>query len=516
MDQSPVIVNHKNGQYELAVDKIDSPLWNHDLHPIKIESRTWTKWTMMSLWIAMCITITTYMLGSSLIGNGMNWWEAVITIALGNIIVLIPMALIAHPGPKYGVPFPVLIRSSFGLEGAKIIALLRAFVACGWFGINVCIAGNALFLILTYIFPSIKNSIFLGDFIGLDLFHLISLLLMVIIHAIIIHFGIQVIKKFEVFIAPFLLLLGFGLLGLVCIKVGSFLKLLEASKALSLAQHINFWTIFWPGLTAIVGFWSTLALNIPDFTRFVKSQKDQVIGQAIALPITMALFSFIGIAITSATIIIFGKAIWDPVEVIKAFGNNFLLIIPLIGLILATICCNMAANVVSPANDFSNLFPKFISFKTGGYITCVIGIIIFPWKLIADPQGYIFKWLIAYSALLGGVGGIMIADYYIIRKTKLNLVDLFNVNGEYVFTKGWNLKAFAALLIGILPNIPGFLIQVGLVNSNFFPAWIGNFYNYAWFTAFFISFIMYVSINKIIKSKFLIPWQSTMINQNVD
>lgn len=490
------LINYKNGQYELNVDRIDSSLWNQDLHPIKIESRTWTKWTMMTLWIAMCINIPTYMLGSSLIGSGMNWWQAVVTVILGNIIVLIPMALIAHSGPKYGIPFPVLIRSSFGVEGAKVTALLRAFVACGWFGIQSCIAGNALFLIATYIFPGIRSSRYLGNLIGLELAPFICIIIMVLLHASIIHYGIGMIKKIEVIASPILFLFGIGLFLWAYLQVGSLSTLFEASKSLSKANNINFWSLFWPGLTAIIGFWATVALNIADFTRFVKSQKDQVIGQAIALPATMAMFSFVGIIATSAAIVIFGKAIWDPLELIKSFGHNPLLIFPLIGLILATICCNMAANVVSPANDFSNLFPKFINFKIGGYITCVVGVIILPWKLIADPEGYIFKWLIAYSSLLGAVGGVMVSDYYLIRKSLLKLDDLFKVEGEYTYFKGWNFRAFSALLIGITPNIPGFLAEVGLVNSEILPPWVYNLYNYAWFISFFISFLVYFLLMK--------------------
>jgi NCS1 family nucleobase:cation symporter-1 len=245
-----------------------------------------------------------------------------------------------------------------------------------------------------------------------------------------------------------------------------------------------------------VGFWATLALNIPDFTRFVRSQKDQVIGQALGMPTTMTFISFIGIITTSATVIVFGQAIWNPIDLVNKFGTSYLVIIPLLGLIIATICCNMAANLVSSANDFSNLFPKRISFKKGGYITCIIGLLILPWKLIADPHGYIFRWLIAYSALLGAVGGVMVADYYVIRRTKLKLSELFNRNGIYSYDKGWNLKAFLTLFIAVLPNLPGFLVQVDLISQSSLPIWIDDLYNYAWFISFFISFVLYSIIMK--------------------
>lgn len=480
-----------NGAFELTIDKIDDPLWNHDLSPVPFTSRTWTKWTMMTLWVSMSISIPAYMLGSSLVGNGMNLWQAMLTIIIGNIIVLIPMALIAHPGPKYGVPFPVLIRSSFGTQGAKLTALFRAFVACGWFGIQSCIAGSALYVIFLSFFPSIKNSAYLGNFIAIDFWHLVCVVLIVLFQMLIIHYGIEMIKKVEVFAAPLLVLLSLFLLGWVWVKTGSIENIFKSSELLSQKNHIGFWITFWPGLTAIVGFWATLALNIPDFTRFVKSQKDQIIGQALGMPTTMAFISFIGIVVTSTTVLVFGQAIWNPIDLINKFGSSYFMIIPLLGLIVATICCNMAANLVSSANDFSNLFPNHINFKCGGYITCIIGLLIFPWKLIADPHGYIFRWLIAYSALLGAVGGIMVADYYVIRKTKLTLIELFKTNGEYTYTRGWNLKAFFSLIIGILPNLPGFMVQVGLLDQTVLPLWINNLYNYAWFISFAIAFIVY-------------------------
>lgn len=485
-----------NGQFELDVDKIDSPLWNKDLSSIPIASRTWTKWTMTMIWVTMSINIPTYMLGSSLIGSGMNWWQSILTIALGNIIVLIPMSLIAHAGPKYGVPFPVLIRSSFGTQGAKLIAMMRAFVACGWLGINLVISGNALYIILAGLLPFMKNSPYLGNFIGLDFWHLTCILIMMFVQMLIVRYGMGMVKKVEVYASPFLLALCFFLFIWAWWKAGSIENIFKASAMLSKEKNIDFWLVFWPGLTAIVGYWATLALNIPDFTRFVKSQKDQIIGQAIGMPPTMAFISFIGIAVTSVTVIVFGTAIWDPVQLIGKFDSSFLTIIPLIGLIVASVCVNIAASVVSSANDFSNLLPRHIDFRIGGYISCIIGFLIFPWKLIADPHGYIFRWLIAYSALLGAVGGVMIVDYYIVRKTFLNLKSLFSIDGEYTYTNGWNLKAFFAIIVGTAPNMPGFLVQVGLIGSDIFPQWIDNLYNYAWFISFFIAFVVYLLLTK--------------------
>jgi NCS1 family nucleobase:cation symporter-1 len=270
-------------------------------------------------------------------------------------------------------------------------------------------------------------------------------------------------------------------------------EILNASYSLSAQGNVDFWKIFFPGLTAMVGFWATLSLNIPDFTRYARSQKDQAMGQLIGLPTTMVFYSFIGIAVTSATVLIFGQAIWDPVSLLGRFDNPLVVVIAMFGLTIATLSTNIAANVVAPANGFANIAPKKISFKLGGYITGVIGILIFPWKLIADPEGYIFRWLIAYSALLGALAGIMICDYYVVRKTKINVAELFNVNGIY---KGWNKPAWIAFFTSLLPVIPGFLVAVGISNAEKFSDFLINLYSYAWFITFILSFLIYWVIAK--------------------
>jgi nucleobase:cation symporter-1, NCS1 family len=245
-----------------------------------------------------------------------------------------------------------------------------------------------------------------------------------------------------------------------------------------------------------VGFWATLSLNIPDFTRYATSQKAQVNGQMIGLPTSMTFFAFVGVIVTSATAIIYGQTEWDIVKLSGRFDSKIMVTFAMIGIIISTLATNIAANIVSPANDFANLSPKKINFRTGGYITGVVGILIFPWKLIADPNGYIFTWLIAYSSLLGPVGGIMIVDYYFIRKKELKLADLYKENGAYTYNNGFNSKAIIALLAGIIPNGPGFLLQIKLIAANVFPGWINHLYNYAWFVGFGVSGLLYYILMK--------------------
>ena len=464
-------------------------LINDDLAPVPIEKRTWNTWNYAALWISMSLCIPTYMLASSLIQGGMNWWQSIFTIFLGNTVVLIPMILNGHAGAKYGIPFPVFARSSFGTKGANIPALLRAIVACGWFGIQAWIGGYALYLMAKVWFPSFVLPQIFPAWFGLETAPALCFFLFWLLNMFIVYLGVDSIKKLLVFKAYFLPLAAIALL-FWAINAGNGLGpiLDQPSKFKNTA---DFFTFFFPALTGMVGFWATLSLNIPDFTRYAKSQRAQINGQIIGLPPSMTLFSFIGVVVTSATVIIYGETIWDPLVLAGRFENKILVSLAMIAVAVSTLATNIAANIVSPANDFSNLSPKHIGFRTGGYITGILGILIFPWKLIADPNGYIFTWLIAYSSLLGPVGGIMIADYYFIRKKQLQVEDLYNTKGIYSYKSGFNGKAIIALLLGIIPNVPGFLLQVKMVNENVFPIWITGLYHYAWFVGFFISGVLY-------------------------
>lgn len=470
-------------------------LTNPDLAPVPPDKRTWNTWNYAALWISMSLCIPTYMLASSLIEGGMNWWQAILTIFIGNTIVLFPMILNGHAGAKYGIPFPVLARASFGVMGANIPAMLRAIVACGWFGIQTWIGGFALYQMFHVWCPSIADlpEIFPASF-GLQTGPAISFFLFWLLNMYVVWLGVDSIKKLLVFKAFFLPLAALALL-FWAISAGNGLGpiLSQPSKFKTTAE---FWSFFIPGLTGMVGFWATLSLNIPDFTRYAKSQRAQIVGQAIGLPPSMTLFAFIGVVVTSATMIIYGKIIWDPLVLAGKFDSKLLVSIAMIAVAISTLATNIAANIVSPANDFSNLSPSKIDFRKGGYITGIIGILIFPWKLIADPSGYIFTWLIAYSSLLGPVGGIMIIDYFFIRRQKLFVEELYSHSGRYTYSKGLNRFALIALIAGIVPNIPGFLTTTKLIAFNAVPHWLSGLYNYAWFTGFIVSSVVYYLLMK--------------------
>ena len=476
----------------LSPEQLNSSLYNEDLAPVPQNKRTWGTWNYAALWISMSLCIPTYTMASSMINEGMSWWQAVLTIFIGNAIVLVPMLLNGHAGAKFGIPFPVLARASFGTSGANIPAMLRAVVACGWFGIQTWIGGASLYNLIRAWNPAIHaidNTSLFPQTLALECFVIFWLLNMFIVYK-----GVESIRKLLVFKAIFLPLAAIALFCWAVVTAKGLGPILNQPSKFT--NNDSFFKFFFPALTAVVGFWATLSLNIPDFTRYAKSQRSHMRGQAIGLPPSMTLFAFVGVVVTSASAIIYGSPEWDPVQLAGKFESKIVVTFAMIGIIISTLATNIAANIVSPANDFSNLSPKKINFRTGGYITGIIGVLIFPWKLMADPNGYIFTWLIAYSSLLGPVGGIMIVDYFFIRKKELILNDLYDPNGSYKYTNGFNSAAMIALLIGILPNVPGFLLQVKLISATAFPEWISHLYHYAWFVGFAVSGIVYLLLMK--------------------
>jgi NCS1 family nucleobase:cation symporter-1 len=446
-----------------------SPLYNHDLAPVGTERRSWTTYNYAALWVSMSVNILTYILAANLVQGGMNWKQAVMTIFLGNTIVLAPMLLNSHPGARYGIPFPVLARASFGVLGANVAAVLRALVACGWFGIQSWIGGEAINTLLGTIWPAWRDNPY-GAAVCFMVFWVINVLVIIK--------GIEYIRFLQGISAPILLGVGVLLLGWAYIKAGGFGPMLSAPS--KFANTNDFLKILVPSVNGAVGFWSTVSLNIPDFTRFAKDTRGQAIGQAIALPLTMTLYAFIGVAVTSATVVIYGTAISDPIQLLSRFHSPVAVIISLLAILLATLNVNIGANVVSPANDFSNLWPRKISFKLGGVITCFVGIAMMPWKLLANHRTFIFGWLGGYAAVLGPVAGIMICDYFLIRRKRLVVNELYLRGGEYEYSRGFNWRAIGALCIGSAVALMGLVVPSVRV-----------LYDYSWFVGFVVAFVVY-------------------------
>ena len=457
-----------------------SPYLNEDLAPTPLEQRTWNLWHFASLWVGLSVCIPTYMLAAALIQAGMNWWQSLLTILLGNVIVIVPLAVNAHAGTRYGIPFPVYVRAAFGLKGAHVPALLRSIVACGWFGIQTWVGGLAISEIVGIVWPGWRGlgggATLMGfavpAYLGFAIFWLMNLWF--------IWKGTESIKWLETLSAPFLIIVGLALLWWAASRVGGLGTLLARSESLRGPASVSFGSLFFPWLTAMVGFWATLALSIPDFTRFARSQKDQLAGQAIGLLTTMPLFAFIGIAVTSATVILYGKAIWNPVELVGRLAEEqqspTLALLALVAILVATLTTNIAANIVAPANSFANLNPRRISARAGGLIAAVIGICILPWKLLDAYQ----TWLLGYSGLLGAIGGVILCDYLVVRAGRLKLRDLYAEDGAYSYRGGINDRAIIATVAGIAVALAGRVVP-GLEFL----------FSGAWFSAAIVSFLLY-------------------------
>ncbi len=469
-------------------------LWNPDLAPTDRAHRTWKAYHFVALWIGMVVCIPGYMLAAGLIDQGFSAWQAVGLVLAGNAVVLVPILLNGHAGAKFGVPFAVLIRTSFGVRGAKLPALLRAVVACGWFGIQCWVGGSALYAVGNIVSGGALVGAKIG-WLGIDLGQLGGFLVFWAMHLYFIARGPESIRWVESITAPIKVAILFLLLAWAWFRADGFGPLLDApSQFVEGGKKAGlFWALFWPSFTAMAGFWSTLAMNIPDFTRFARTQKDQVIGQSIGLPVPMGALALIGVAVTSATVTIYGKAIWDPVDLASRM-EGLAVAVGLTIIVIDTLCVNLAANVVGPAYDFAAIFPRHVNFARGGYITAALGVLVMPWKMIASSDGYIFTWLGGYGALLGPVLGIMIADYWLIRKTEIDVPALYRDDGPYHYGNGWNMAAIAAFAVAVAPNVPGFLATAFPASFGGIPALFTGVYNYAWFVGVFLAMAVYVGL----------------------
>ncbi len=490
METPSETIQHPDGRVELRAEAAEqirtSPLYNEDLAPVPVAKRNWTTYNYAALWISMAHCIPTYMLSSGLIKIGMNWWQALITILLGNVIVLIPILLNSHPGTKYGIPFPVFARAAYGTYGSNLPALMRAIVACGWFGIQAWIGGEALYTFLGAIIPGWAT--LLGNPIaGHAPTEWLSFLLFWGLNIYIIYRGMDLLRKVENWAAPFVLIMTALLLSWAIWKAHGIGYLLTQQS--NFPTFKAFWPTFIISLTGMIGFWATLSLNMPDFTRFGHSQREQVVGQVVALPTTMTVFAAMSVVITSAALVIYPnmkmEELWDPIKLVGQFHSVAVIAISMFTVVVATLAVNIAANVVSPANDFANAFPKLISFRTGGLITGLIGILMQPWRLLADPSGYIFAWLVGYSGGLGSIAGVLIADYWLVRRKRLELGDLYRTKGVYKYNGGWNWRAVIATLLGCT------LAWIGLVVPVLRPL-----YNYAWFVGFGTAAVVHLILMK--------------------
>ncbi len=468
---------------------------NPDLLPVPLAQRRWTTYNFAALWVGMAHNIASWTLASGLVALGMDWKQAVLTIALANVIVLLPMLLTGHAGPKYGIPFPVFARAAFGVRGANLPALIRAAVACAWFGIQTWIGGEAVFFLAGRLFGHAWTAATAIG--GHPWTQWVSFLAFWAFEIAIIYRGMDTLRRFENWAAPFVLVGAIALLVWITSKAGGLGPLLDQPSRLGWGPE--FWKVFFPSLMGMIGFWSTLSLNIPDFTRYGVSQRAQLWGQSLGLPTTMTAFALLSVLVTSGSQAVYGQAIWDPVQLAAKMGNVFGILFALVTILVATLAVNIAANLVSPAFDLSNLAPRLISFRTGALITCVVGIAIFPWQLYADPKMYIFTWLGLVGGLLGTVAGILIADYWLINRTRLDLPDLYRPGGRYWYAGGWNWRAVTAFTVGGVLAVGGSYSAPG---SGPFPAgglipFLKPLADYGWAVGFVSALLLHTLLTRV-------------------
>jgi NCS1 family nucleobase:cation symporter-1 len=497
-----VQITAPDGRVELAdpAALADSPYSNPELAPVPVAKRTWNTYNYSALWIGMSHNLPTYALAAGLIAIGMNAWQALLTITLGNIIVLLPMLLNSHAGTKYGIPFPVFARAFYGVRGANVAALLRAFIACGWFGIQTWIGGEGVYVIVGKLAGN--SWINAGQLFGQPWTLWLSFAVFWVIQIGIIWRGMDTLRRFENWAAPFVLVVFVALLIWILGKAGGVGPLLSQHSGLGWGSA--FWKVFPPSLMAMIAFWSTMSLNMPDFTRFARSQRNQRRGQILGLPTTMTFFSVLSVLITSGTIAVYGSAIWDPIQLATKFSSPVVVILGLFTVLVATVSVNVAANVVSPSYDFSNAAPKWVTFRTGGLITGVVAVAMQPWRLLSNPHVYIFVWLGFYGGLIGAVAGVLVAGYWVIRRTELDLADLYRgAGGKYWFSGGWNISALVATVIGAVLAVGGAYSAPG---QGPFPAdglipFLKPLYDYSWAVGFLAGFVVYLVLSLPARSK---------------
>lgn len=483
-----------DGRVELAdgVIPADSRYSNADLRPVRIADRRWTTYNFAALWVGMAVNIPSWTLASGLISLGMDWKQAVLTISLANVIVLFPMLLTGHAGPKYGIPFPVLARASFGVHGANLPALLRGLVACAWFGIQTWIGGQSIYFLVGKVLDGADWWVDSAGVFGYPAAQWLSFLAFFLIEIAVILRGMEAVRRLENWAAPLMLAGAFALLVWIADKAGGLGPLLDQPS--KLGWGADFWPVFFPALMGMIGFWSTLSLNIPDFTRFGAGQRAQVWGQSFGLPTTMAVFALLSVLVTSGSQAVYGEPVWDPSELAARMDSTVGVLFALLVVLMATLSTNIAANLVSPAYDLSNLAPRLISFRTGALLACGIGVVIFPWKLIENPDVYIYTWLGTVAGLLGTVAGILIADYWLLRRTRLHLADLYRADGRYWYDAGWNWRAVAAFAVGGVLAVGGSYSKEG---TGPFPAdgvipFLQPLADYGWIVGLGSSLLLYV------------------------
>lgn len=452
--------------------------YNKDLAPKTKNEKTWGIYAFFSCWVAMNVCIPSYQMASSAIAMGLSWWISLVLVFLGNTIILIPILLNAKPGIKYGISFPLYLRSVFGIKGAHLPVIIRSIIGSAWTGILIWVGAESLNVALTLLFNEWETFTY-GQLVCFVLFWFLNIGLTLS--------GSNILKKLECISVPILGVFCVGLLiwGITTTKqIGCDIKdaiiVLQSNTTTNLSGTI---IIF---LVANISFYSTWAINSSDISCYAKNEKSHHVGVTLGLPFSMVAIAFFGIYITGVSKLVYGEAIWNPNDLILKIGNKWAAVIAALAICLETLNTNVVTNILPPANGFSNLLPKKLSYKHGVIITGIISILIKPWELVADPNGYIYDWLNFYGILTGPIASILLCDYFLFKKQKILVEHLYCGNkSKYWYYKGYNLLAIISWFFSIIPSI------LGLIFSEL--VWLRE---YGWIVSFILGFFIYFSIKK--------------------
>jgi NCS1 family nucleobase:cation symporter-1 len=457
-----------------ATVQTDPLLYNDDLRPVPESERTWTWLHYSTVWMGMVHNIVAYTTAASLIALGMSVWQALFTVLTANLVLILAMCANGVAGAKYGLPFPVLMRAAFGHKGAQIPVFVRAAVAMFWFAVQTYAGSVAINAIIGAVIPAWKD---LGtQILGMGINNWISFVIFWALHVAIIRHGMARVRFFELWAGPLVLVMA-GVLVVWALKQAHGFGPLFHQPAK--VHGSEFWVLYGASVTGLIGVWSTLVLNIPDFTRFSRSQKDQMVGQTVGLPVTALVFSFMSILITSGTVAAYGKPIPNPVDLLIRMDSTPVLILGGIALLIATLSVNVAANVVSPAYDLVNLFPRRLTFVSAGIISTILAVVFVPW-LWFENADRVFQVLNVIGGALGPLAGIMLVDFFLLRRTSYDVGSFYVRSGQYAYQSGWNVRGLIALGIGLVAALAG----------NIVPG-LGDLADYGWFIGLVVGAIAY-------------------------
>lgn len=418
-------------------------LYNRDLAPSKREGRTWSAYSIFTLWANDVHSLGNYTFAIGLFALGLGGWQVLTALGVGAVLLFVLLTLAGFMGEKAGVPFPVMSRISFGVYGAQIPALIRGIVAIAWFGIQTYLASIVLRVLVIALFPGLAP-LDEGAFLGLSALGWITFVALWIIQVVIVSYGMEMIRKYEAFAGPIILVT------FVAIAVWMLWKA-DFAIAWSTPESLTGWPMWSKilgGGMLWVSIYATFLLNFCDFTRGAKSKRSILLGNLWGIPINMLLFGSIVVIMAGAQFKIDGTIITSPADIVATIPNTLLLALASLALIILTIAVNLMANFVAPTYALVNLFPKHLNFRRAAIVSAVIGLVILPWNLYDSPV-VINYFLGGLGALLGPLFGIIMADYWLVRRAHVNVPDLYSesVDGEYHYRHGVNPRAVVALAV---------------------------------------------------------------------